>query len=263
MTALHDLQCLFRDAVFEDDPDGNALRAVSEHVNPTPGLSAADHVLIYRRAILGTLVRGLGYIFPVCKQLLGEQFFDAMARVYARMSPSRSPDLANYGEDFADFIAGFEPAESLPYLPDLARLEWLWHRVFHAPDEAGMDTSALGEVPEATVERIVFRLPASAALLPSDFPIHRIWQVNQEDWDGDQHVQLDDGGVRVIVWRQGYDMRIDELNADQWWLLNAIARGAPFGELSDSGQAADFDTLLPDCVQRGWIAGFTVPDAAR
>ena len=256
MTTLRDMQIMVRDAVFEAETDGPALRAVSRHLNAGSGMTPAEHLLIYRRAILGTLVRALGNIYPVSRRLLGQQFFDAMARVYARETPSRSPDLARYGEDFFRFIANFEPAAELPYLPDVAKLEWHWHRAFHAADEADIDFATLSEVAETDMSRIVFRLPVSASLLASDYPVHRIWQVNQDDWKADQCVDLDQGGVRLIIWRRDHDMRIDEVDERSWWLLNAIGEGISLGELSASADADDLDSLLPGCVQQGWIGGF-------
>ncbi|MAF84780.1 MAG: DNA-binding domain-containing protein [Gammaproteobacteria bacterium] len=258
MTSLQDMQRMVHDAVFETGPDGPALAAISEHIEPSDGFTAAEHLLIYRRAILGTLVRALGAIHPVCKRLVGEEFFDAMGRVYARQTPSESPDLGDYGENFGDFIAGFEPAAELIYLADVARLEWLWHRAFHAPDEDSIDVAALGAVAEADMGNIVFKLPISANLLVSDYPVHRIWQVNQDDWTGDQAVNLDEGRVRLIVWRRGHEMHIDELDAVAWSLLSRINAGQTLGEIGTAEGLDNLDEILPHCVQNGWIAGFAL-----
>ncbi len=256
MTSMLDLQRLIRDAVFEPESDGPALAAAGKQIKPLGGITAAEHLLIYRRAILGTLVRALGAIHPVCKRLVGDEFFDAMSRVYARQTPSTSPDLGDYGESFGAFIADFEPASELVYLADVARLEWAWHRAFHAPDEDGIDITALGRVAPTDTHRLAFRLPRSAHLLVSDYPVQRIWQVNQEDWSGDQSVDLDAGGVRLIVWRCGHEMRIDEPDAGEWSLLTELAAARTLGEIAAAATVTDLDAVLPRCVRNGWIAGF-------
>jgi hypothetical protein len=256
MNSLHDMQTMVRDAVFETAQDGSALQAVSKHIKSSPGIAAAEHLLIYRRAILGTLISALGNIYPVCKRLVGEQFFTGMARKYIRLTPSQSPDLANYGASFAEFIASFKPAAELAYLPDVAILEWHWHRAFHAADEAGIDFAALRAASERNMSGIVFMLPVSASLIASDYPVHRIWQVNQEDWDGDKHIDLNQGGVHLIVWRRKHEMRIDEVDMQSWKLLSAIDAGMSLGEFSTSMDAYDLDALLPGCVRQGWIGSF-------
>ena len=56
--------------------------------------------------------------------------------------PSRSGDLNDYGEDFADFLADYPHARELSYLPDVARLEWLVQIVYYAADAPTPDLSA-------------------------------------------------------------------------------------------------------------------------
>jgi hypothetical protein len=258
VTSLREIQTMVRDAIFEVDQDGPALHAVSQHVVPTAHMTSADHVNIYKSAILGTLERALGNIYPVCQRLVGTEFFNGMARQYGRSVPSVSPDLAQYGDGFSQFIASFEPARSVPYLPDVATLEWHWHCAFNAADQAALDTGALAGLPESETEHIIFRLPASATLIDSEYPIHSIWQVNQPDWDGSQVVDLGDGGCRLIVWRQHYEMRIDLLNESEWRFLNGIADSIPFAALAAQTNTPDIDVLLPACVERGWIADFVL-----
>ena len=260
MTTLPDLQKLIRRAVYETDRNEALLQAASGHIQATPGLPAVEHLRIYRRAILGTMVRALTNIYPVCQRLVGDEFFDAMARVYARRTPSRSPDLADYGGTLADFIRDFEPAASLPYLPDVARLEWHWHRAFNAADEEGLDIQTLSQVRAEDMHRITFQLPVSAALLESKFPIDLIWQVNQADWHGDNAVDLDEGGVQLIVWRQRFEMRIDALERSEWRFLRGVDARLSLGQLSEAEIGEEIETLLPRCVQRGWIGGFELTE---
>jgi len=261
VTSLGEMQRMVRDAVFEAGSDGPALRAISQCILPGAGMTSTERVKIYKSAILGTLERALGNIYPVCERLVGKEFFAGMARKFAYQTPSTSPDLANFGDGFAAFITDFEPAAALTYLPDVATLEWHWHRAFNAADETVINTAALAEVPETETGRIVFRLPVSATLIASEFPIQHIWQVNQPDWKDSQVIDLDRGGCRLIVWRQQYDMRIDELDEPAWRLLNGIAAAVSFDALAEYADAPDIDVLMPYCVQQGWIADFVLSAA--
>jgi hypothetical protein len=91
---------------------------------------------VYRNNVVVSLIDALADTYPVVRQLVGEEFFRAMARVYALAHPPTSPVMAHYGEGFAEFIAGFPPAAALPYLADMARLETLYVQVYHAADDA-------------------------------------------------------------------------------------------------------------------------------
>jgi hypothetical protein len=259
MQRLNQLQHRLREAIMAADADGTAVRVASKTVNATRGLSSPEHLRIYRRAVTGTFTRALSQLYPVTMRLLGQQFFDGMVCRYMRITPSLSPDLADYGSSFAEFIEGFEPAAGLPYLPDVARLEWAWHRAFSAADETALNIDALSEVPESDRARLLFALPASASLLASQYPVQRIWQVNQEDWSGSEEVNLDEGAARLIIWRRGYDMRIDSLHDSEWSLLSALTQNMPMRKLSRS--FPDMATLLPHCVEHGWIAGFKLGES--
>lgn len=256
MTSLAELQQQIRAAVFEAGKDDAALATASELIEADERMPASEQLLLYRHAILATLVRALEAIYPVCRQLVGDEFYSAMCRVYARGYPSESPDLGDYGAHFADFIGTFEPAASLNYLPEVARLEWAWHRAFHAADEAGLDIAALERVTVEDNGRILFRLPMSASLLTADFPVQTIWQVNQPDWTGASEVDLAAGGCQLMVWRRGHEMRIDEPESSAWHLLRAIADGLTLEQIGREVTNENLDSVLPACVQRGWIAGF-------
>lgn len=262
MISLEQLQEHFYTSVFEQGLDKHTTSKLGHYINETEGLSSIDHFNIYKGSITASLNRALREIYPVCHRLTGDNFFNAMGKEYMRNTPSRSADLANYGEDYPDFIAGFKQAENLPYLPDVARLEWAWHRAFHAADESGLDLVALDEVSETDKPHIVFHLPVSASLMASEFPIQHIWQVNQSDFEGDDRVDLDEGGIKLLVWRQGYTMRIDPLDDIECSILKEVETGHTFDSLctilSKNEPIPDTENILPVLVQRGWIALFSI-----
>ena len=255
---LSELQKAFSDAVFTTDSTRATPHQINDEIDANAVMTSQDRINIYRNSILSCLIGALNDIYPVCSKLVGEQFFDAMSRIYARQHPSPTPDLADFGEQFADFIADFEHARSLPYLPDVARLEWAWHCAFHASDEPGLDFEALGEVSAEQQTGLIFNLPNSATLLQSNYPTHKIWQTNQEDASSDDVVDLDEGRVNLIVWRSGYDVRIDPVNKSNWPLLVALSKGQTFGEVCEQLPDCGIDELFPQCVQNGWITSFSI-----
>jgi hypothetical protein len=217
----------------------------------------------YRTSVDGKLRRSLEQIYPVSYRLVGEDFFQAMASAFLEHGVSRSPDLGDYGAEFPAFLSDFRPARSLPYLVDVARLEWLWHRAFNAPDQARFNLEALARVPPEHWDRLVFRLPAGAALIASDYPIHRIWEVNSIPAASHDVIDLDQGGIRIFVWRDGHTTRLDLLSELEWQLLQAFSSGVPFGELcrqSSDRSGTTIAELLPLWVQRGWLCDFNLQE---
>lgn len=250
--ALNQLQEAFTQAIFgKQGVDEYEIRG---HVEESLGPSAGQRIGIYRAAILSSLTRVLSEVYPVINQLLGEEFFDAMARVYARQTPSTHPDLGGYGQEMAEFLEDFEPVSELPYLPDVARLEWHWHEIFYEADDELGDFSVLAELSEEQQARVVFGLTCSARLLSSEYPISRIWAINQAEADSNEQVSLDVGPEYLLIWRQGYERRIDLVSRDQWILLSALNDGLDFQTLiNKTGLGHGIGRLIPEMVQKGWI----------
>ncbi|UGA36773.1 DNA-binding domain-containing protein [Chromobacterium haemolyticum] len=85
-----------------------------------PALNPAG-LAVYRNNYRVGLIDTLAFIYPVCRQLVGGDFFTGLARVFIGGHPSLSGNLHLYGAAFGDFVAGFEHARELPYLADVAR----------------------------------------------------------------------------------------------------------------------------------------------
>ena len=255
-----ELQRLFYDAIFSTDI--TQKQEACKHIKAAKYLKEIECLAIYRGSIVGKLSRSLTSTYPVCCRLVGDEFFEATAVTYIRRFPSLSPDLGDYGEQFPDFLANFEPVATLPYLPDVARLEWYWHRVFKGEDTTGLDLQKLSEIPQDKWGELIFHLPKNSFLLESPYPIHRIWEVNQPDYQGNEEVNLDEGAIKIFLWRQDYDMRIDLPNDAEWQLLKAFQGKNTFEiiceNLVTNEPTIHVSSLLPLFVQRGWITDFSI-----
>ena len=133
---------------------------------------------IYRNNVVAALIEALGEAFPVVRALVGEAFFKAMAGVHVRAQPPSSPRMMFYGEGFASFLESFPPAGGLPYLPDVARLEYARRLAYHAADEPAADPAMLGGLDAAALPEVRLPLQAACHILRSAHPVHAIWRFN-------------------------------------------------------------------------------------
>ncbi|MBX6323250.1 MAG: putative DNA-binding domain-containing protein, partial [Rhodospirillaceae bacterium] len=188
MTALRELQAAFRAAILAGEED-----ALLPLVRPD-GLSPRQRLAVYRNNTFMSLADALAANFPVVRRLVGESFFRGAARAFIRERPPRRPCLAEYGDGFADFLAAFPPARALPYLADVARLEWAVGACERAPERPALDPQALGAVPPEERAGLRLRLDEACRLVESPFPIDRIWMANQPERDGEEVIDLGCGG---------------------------------------------------------------------
>lgn len=273
MTALPELQRAFAQAMYAGEAaSGASLRrgprldpiadeAITRHVRD--GCFPAARLLqVYRNNVFESLGGALKAVYPAVERLVGAGFFAYAADGYIRAHPPASGNLHDFGEQFAAFLAAFAPAQNLPYLPDVARLEWAWHRAFHAADSPPLSLERLAAVAPAEYAALRFRLHPSTQLLASDYPVRRIWQVNQPGHAGDPTVNLAEGGVRLLVVRPGIEVTIEDLGAGDDALLRAFAAGHRLEQASQAALAAqpayDLATALRDHVARGIIVDFSI-----
>jgi Putative DNA-binding domain len=199
---------------------------------------------VHRNNMVAGLVSGLRERFPVVEKIVGEEFFAAMARAFVRQSPPRSPVLARYGDELADFLAGFPPARELPYLADVARLEAARTRAYHAADIAPLDVAAFAALGPAEVDSVRLELHPSVEIVCSPHPIVAIWAMNSgarplapiDDWRGED----------ALVARPRLQVEVRALPAGGAAFLLALAGGAPLGEAAARALLAcgDFDLTL-------------------
>jgi len=224
MPTLLETQKAFLGTVFGSGEIGYDGAAIAKTILKD-GIAVTDRLQIYRNNTVILLTEALAATFPVVHKLVGCDFFDLLASTFVRTHPPKNPSLISYGGTFADFIDGFEPAQNLPYLGDVARLEWAWNEAYHAADASPLDPRALGATPEERLGDIVFVLHPSARFVHSPYPIRAIWDANQDGSNQDAAISLDDGGERALVIRPGVDVEVRSLSAGAFAFLNRIADG--------------------------------------
>ncbi len=149
------------------------------------GGEAAKRFRIYRNNFYHGLSQQLAEAYPVVRRLVGDAFFFAAARAFLEVHAPRTRSLALFGGEFPGFLRGFPPAASLPYLPDVARLERAWLEALHATDAAPLAPAVLSELGHALNETRFVTHPA-ARIVSSDYPIVDLWRANQPEVDPGQ-----------------------------------------------------------------------------
>ena len=205
------------------------------------GSDPARRFAIYRNNVIVSLVDALADSFPVTQELVGEDFFRAMARVFAYAHPPRSPLLAFYGDQFPDFIAQFPPAGGLPYLADVARLEFLRIRAYHAGDAAPVAptqfAAALGDA--AALPTLAFDLHPSLAILDSPSAIVSLWAAHQGA--GDIATVMPDVPETALVLRHALDVEVMQVPRVAGQFVAALLDGKTLGGALEAAAQLDAD----------------------
>ena len=147
---------------------GLASRAVPAGMTARDPAEVVRRFAVYRNNVAHSLSRALAARFPVIERLVGADFFRPLAAAFIAAHPPASPMLFQWGADFPGFLAGFEPLRELPYLGDVAQLEWLRGEAYHAADARPADAAALARAAEAPAQTLA-QLHPSVRLITSRF----------------------------------------------------------------------------------------------
>lgn len=182
----------------------NPSAPVPVAVGKKAGVPAKRRFDVYRNNVVVGLIEALRATFPAVDRLVGTAFFGAAANVYLETEPPRSPLLFRYGGTFGNFLDAFPPAASVPYLGDVARLEWVRLEAYHAENRQPIVIEGLATVPEAEVGKATFELHPSLALIKSPWPVFSLWAAST-DQGGADDVDMD-RAEQVLVIRPELDV---------------------------------------------------------
>lgn len=254
---LHELQRTIARGILTDRPE--ALAAIVRE----DGLAFHKRLQVYRNNTIISLTEALSTTFPVVSALVGERFFGFAAKTYISDSPPVAPRLAEYGGGFAAFLAAFEPAGTIPYLADVAALEWAMNEAHHAPDDAALTPQDLSAVPQENAASLVLQLRRSCRLLHSEYRVDRLWQAHQPG--GSLQDLAIDGDCHLLVYRPQEDVEIMTLDAAGFALLTRVGEGATLEAAYEAAAkidpAFDLSAALGFHLMRGVFGGFAIPKA--
>ncbi len=218
MTTLLDLQRAMRASLV--DRDDAAMAALLAH-----GV-AADRLNIYRNTFVTGVTKALRLTYPAVHRLVGAEFFEGAAAIFIAQHPPQAAWLDEYGAEFADFVRDFDPAASLPYLADVARLEWAVSRALHAPDEPPLDLQRLQALSPEVQVGVAFVPHPSITLLRAEHPADAIWRgVLQGDDAALAAVDLASGAVHMMIERRASGIEVSRLDEMAWRFVAALCAG--------------------------------------
>lgn len=240
-----DLQQMFAAALFQPGHEQLILQhCKGEHLQ--------HRFALYRGNLTTTWQKTLGQVYPVVRQLVGDDFFDGLARAYGLRQPSDNPDLNHFGAGFASFLVTFAPAAELPYLPDMARLEWLLHRAHHAPQAPAMTAQQLAALAPQQLEAARWRLHPAARLYSSRWDIAALWLAHQPHGP-DFPAELDRAS-HAIVSRPRWQAQLLVLDGAGHAALSVLAEGGSVAAALDAAFDNDGDFDLAGAL-RLWMDG--------
>lgn len=247
-----------------------ALPAPGGLLAPVGGASRAERFSVHRNTVMVSLVAVLADTFPVLRELLGAECFDAMAQAHVLAAPPRSPVMAEYGAALPPWLDDFEPLAGLPWLGDVARLEFARLSAAGAADAPALPPAAwaarLAAADADALATATLVLHPSVRRLRLRHAAVSVWRAHQLEPDERDELlsSLDPlQPEQALVLRDPDDsVLVLPLTAEAADLADALASGAALGELAAAHGAAAFTEFIARLLRHGAVAGLAAAPGA-
>jgi hypothetical protein len=231
-----------------------ALRAGSTPTGLRQDGSLARGLLAYRANAAALAERALAAVYPTVQQVVGADAFALLARAHWQRHPPTAGDLAQWGAELPQALADDAALQDEPYVPDLARLEWAVHVADRALDGPSTATG-LGWLAERDPADLFVQMAAGIAVVVSRHPVVRIWLAHRSE-DDDRFAAVRAAfaageGDHALVWRQGWRVQVQAVDAAQAHFTQALLRGGSLGHaLSQAADDFAFEPWLISALQQ-------------
>lgn len=204
--------------------------------------TASQRLQLHRHHVARSIGTALAATFPTVVAVVGQEFFDLLARDFMAGTSLEDPVLSRYGEHFDQFVAARQKMHGLPYLADVARLDWALNAAFHSPFEPRLSAAGLADLPRDSLPSMSVRLPAGSSLIGSAWPLDLIWQASQPGASVDE-VDLAAGPACLVVFRRCEDAAFAALAPGEAVFIKCLSRGDPLATAAQraSQMEEDFD----------------------
>ena len=118
---LSEVQNLFSHQLLEPNLELSSELKRLEMSGPFP---TEQLLQLYRNNFYISLSEYLEACFPAVLALVGEEFFRQLSKHFIQKIPLTEAPLEKYGANFSSFISTYPATLELPYLAEMARLEW-------------------------------------------------------------------------------------------------------------------------------------------
>jgi len=213
-------------------------------------LPEGDPLSVYANHHQISLCAALATTFSTVTLLVGQEAFRVLASRFLQCQPPVRPCLAEYGADFGTFLDGEMLVKSLPYLADIARLDWAINRATTAHDAVALDMDILGALTADQFGELSLQEHPSLTLLRSNSPLQDIYRF-AHGAEIAETITLKAIETRLMIWRKNGTAKATSVSPGAFEALEALISGEKLATACERLQPSE----LPDFFSKQILAG--------
>jgi hypothetical protein len=244
---LAQLQSQFVNALFYRHDE------IIDQIKETQSVAPLQRLQLYRNSFIMGITEALAITYKHTFALVGEEFFNAVSRDFILKHPPVENNIVTYGFGFNKFLNTLKQLETMPYISEMARFEWLLEQTTNTKISSQiLDVSQLSLVAENAFDTLQFIVPNEVCLFNSEQNIYQLSQMITND----AVVETDLNKACYLALKKHSDFRIELINLEesQFMLLQQLIEGKCLGQIMPQ----ELHLQLPTLLEKSLLNGFTI-----
>ena len=236
---------------------------VASHFSPEQLIS------IYRNNFVISLRELLEQLFPVTQALVGCAYFAQTSRQFIEDCHLTEPHLNHYGGNFVTFLRGLNALEHMPFVAQMAELEWHLDRISHIHYQPNFDFEGLAQIGEDQYMNLHFSLADTCHLqactmdliaLHKDLSAPQTTNLFPGTGTGTKEANYQQQSYILVLQNQQGESALMPINHQHWVWLTGLRNGLTVAQLCNIGNTdiASLMAQITDWIALGCIDGFSL-----
>ncbi|MBV6632539.1 MAG: putative DNA-binding domain-containing protein [Alphaproteobacteria bacterium] len=203
------------------------------------GVDPGPKALIYRNSSVMAGVDALRSNYPAVAMVMGDAFFQAMARAYVDKHRNASRSLVGFGDTLPDFITDAEAEHKLPWLSDLARLDRGWLLAHLAPEQTPLDPRKVAEMGGRGLDGALLDLADHVHLIDIGYGLYDLWLQLRAGQAPEATQEVATEAITVLAWRFDQEVQSRPLTPSETAFLRCLKQELSISAALDLALADD------------------------
>lgn len=216
---------------------------ISLQLKTKSGFNADQLVQIHRNNFIISVTESLKSTFKYTEQLVGDEFFETVARQFILQQPPKANNIIIYGELFPSYLGSLPQLIEMPYISEMARFEWLYDQSQNLPlQEMTFDIQILQQVDPENFGSLQFSIVSHCSTFTSQQNIHLLLQmiINNDL----KKVDLTKPCYLLLQKHPNFHIEIIEISKEQWQLIQQLQQQRTLEALQPSDLQDQLSHLL-------------------
>ncbi|MEM6903109.1 MAG: DNA-binding domain-containing protein [Pseudomonadota bacterium] len=227
------------------------------------GTDPGPKALIYRNSSVMAGVDALRSNYPAIAMVMGDAFFEAMARAYVDKHRNASRSLVGFGDTLPDFITDAEAEHNVTWLSDLARLDLGWLLAHLALEQQTLDPGKVAEMADQGLDGAVLYVAEHVQLIDIGHGLYDLWQQLRAGKAPEAAQEVPTEAITVLAWRFGQEVQSRQLTPTETAFLRGLKQELPISAALDlalgHNPELDAQTLFAATLSAGLFVDIRLP----